>query len=85
MPFLSPAASVTPRPYDCSDSNSEPDGYRAQIEGELTFGVPASFDAVKAECHAARSGVAIFDQSCAGKFTLRGSDATEAVQVSRRQ
>ena len=41
---------------------NENDRYLSHIEGELTFDIPESFEAVKDECHAARNGVAIFDQ-----------------------
>ncbi len=41
----------------------------------LTFGKPAWFDAVARECHAARNGVAVFDQSSFGKLLIEGPDA----------
>lgn len=54
--------------------------YNDLIEGELTFDWPASFNAVKEECAAAREGVAIFDQSYFGKFMLSGPKADDAVK-----
>jgi sarcosine dehydrogenase len=55
------------------------DPYRRQIEGECTFGRPASFDLVAAECRATREGVGLYDQSYFGNFYLQGPDAAEAV------
>ena len=49
--------------------------YLDAIEGELTFGVGDSFDAVGRECKAAREGVAMFDQSYFGNFHLKGKGA----------
>lgn len=54
--------------------------YLDLIEGELTFGWPASHNVVAAECRAARDGVAIFDNSYFGKLFLRGPEADKAVQ-----
>ncbi|GMH55536.1 hypothetical protein TrST_g6462 [Triparma strigata] len=54
--------------------------YERVIEGDLTFGVPESFDAVAEECHACRNGVAVFDQSYFGNFYLEGPEALDAVQ-----
>jgi sarcosine dehydrogenase len=54
--------------------------YLDVIEGELTFGWPASHAVVAEECRAAREGVAIFDQSYFGKFFLKGPEATDVVQ-----
>jgi sarcosine dehydrogenase len=63
-----------------SIAKHESNRYLDLIEGELTFGWPASHSIVAEECRAARNGVAIFDQSYFGKFFLRGPDASEAVQ-----
>ncbi|EOD39470.1 sarcosine dehydrogenase [Emiliania huxleyi CCMP1516] len=46
------------------------------VEGELTFGWPASFGRVRA----ARSGVALFDQSYFGKLLISGPRADAAMQ-----
>mmetsp|Transcript_55295 Transcript_55295/g.124165 ORF Transcript_55295/g.124165 Transcript_55295/m.124165 type:complete len:921 (-) Transcript_55295:8-2770(-) len=54
--------------------------YLELIEQELTFKQPHNFDIVAAEVNAARTGVALFDQSYFGKFFLHGPDAEEAVQ-----
>lgn len=54
--------------------------YNELIEGELTFGWPASFDAVAEECRAAREGVAFFDTSYFGKLLLDGPKADAAMQ-----
>lgn len=54
--------------------------YNELIEGELTFGWPRSFDAVAAECRAARGGVAFFDTSYFGKLLLDGPRADAAMQ-----
>uniref|UniRef100_A0A7S2WI35 Sarcosine dehydrogenase n=1 Tax=Mucochytrium quahogii TaxID=96639 RepID=A0A7S2WI35_9STRA len=54
--------------------------YERTIEGELTFDWPESHDLVARECHAARNGAVIFDQSYFGKFLLTGPDAKKAVQ-----
>jgi sarcosine dehydrogenase len=54
--------------------------YHSLVDGELTFGWPKSHQAVAVECAAARTGVAIFDQSYFGKFILQGPKATEAVR-----
>eukprot|EP00656_Telonema_subtile_P023000 TRINITY_DN2430_c0_g1_i12.p1 TRINITY_DN2430_c0_g1~~TRINITY_DN2430_c0_g1_i12.p1 ORF type:complete len:538 (-),score=103.62 TRINITY_DN2430_c0_g1_i12:713-2326(-) len=52
--------------------------YKDMVEGECTFNWRASFDAVSREVHAARNGVAVFDQSYFGKFLLTGPDAAAA-------
>eukprot|EP00928_Gymnodinium_smaydae_P078300 TRINITY_DN6213_c0_g3_i3.p1 TRINITY_DN6213_c0_g3~~TRINITY_DN6213_c0_g3_i3.p1 ORF type:complete len:952 (+),score=137.14 TRINITY_DN6213_c0_g3_i3:102-2858(+) len=54
--------------------------YLELIEGDLTFGWPASHAVVAEESRAAREGVAIFDQSYFGKFFLRGPEADLAMQ-----
>jgi len=54
--------------------------YHEYINGELTYGWPASHAAVAEECAAARTGAVIFDQSYFGKFFLTGPDAHAAVQ-----
>jgi sarcosine dehydrogenase len=54
--------------------------YHEIINGELTFGWPASHDIVKEEVRACREGVAIFDQSYFGKFFLSGKDVDKFVQ-----
>jgi sarcosine dehydrogenase len=54
--------------------------YNDLIEGELTFGWPASHTLVADECRAAREGAALFDQSYFGKFFLQGPRADAAVQ-----
>lgn len=53
--------------------------YLDLVEGECTFGFPSSFDEVAIECLAARSGVAIFDQSYFGKFIVEGPLAPQVV------
>mmetsp|Transcript_16100 Transcript_16100/g.51619 ORF Transcript_16100/g.51619 Transcript_16100/m.51619 type:complete len:680 (-) Transcript_16100:162-2201(-) len=50
------------------------------VEGELTFGWPASFGRVAEEVRAARSGVALFDQSYFGKLLISGPRADAAMQ-----
>lgn len=52
--------------------------YLDLVEGECTFGWGKSKELVKAECFAARNGVAIFDQSYFGKFFLEGPEAAKA-------
>lgn len=52
--------------------------YLDRIEGELTFGWGECVPLVKEECSAARSGVAVFDQSYFGKFFLEGPEAMKA-------
>ena len=54
--------------------------YLDLVETELTFGWPTNRVEVAEECRAARTGVAIFDQSYFGKFFLAGPDAYAAVQ-----
>jgi glycine cleavage system aminomethyltransferase T len=54
--------------------------YHKLIDGECTYGWPASHDTVAEECRAAREGVAIFDQSYFGNIHVGGSDAFAAVQ-----
>jgi len=54
--------------------------YHALIDAECTFDWCASHPIIAGECHAARTGVAIFDQSYFGKFILTGRDADAAVQ-----
>jgi len=54
--------------------------YNEIIEGELTFGWPASHDIVKDEANAARDGVGLFDQSYFGKLYLSGEDAPKAIE-----
>jgi len=54
--------------------------YLDLVKTELTFDWPANHYLVQAECNAARSGVAIFDQSYFGKFILEGQEAKDAVQ-----
>jgi sarcosine dehydrogenase len=51
--------------------------YHDLINGECTFGWPASFDLVKKEVFAARNGAVIFDQSYFGKFHVKGPDAQQ--------
>mmetsp|Transcript_15044 Transcript_15044/g.30986 ORF Transcript_15044/g.30986 Transcript_15044/m.30986 type:complete len:916 (-) Transcript_15044:15-2762(-) len=53
--------------------------YLDAVEGELTFGIGESFDAVGRECKAAREGVAMFDQSYFGNFHLKGKGASAFV------
>ena len=55
--------------------------YHELINGELTFGWPASFAEVAEEVRAAREGVAIFDQSYFGKLRLTGPRADEVRRV----
>lgn len=52
--------------------------YHRLVDGECTFGWGENVPLVKAECHAARTGVALFDQSYFGKFFLEGSEAVKA-------
>lgn len=52
--------------------------YLELIEGECTFGWGKNVDLVKEECLAARTGVAVFDQSYFGKFFLEGPEAMKA-------
>jgi len=54
--------------------------YNELIDGELTFSWPQSFETVAAEVHAARNGVALFDQSYFGKLLFDGPRADEAMQ-----
>ena len=54
--------------------------YLRELEGELTFGWPASMGLVAEEVRAAREGAAIFDQSYFGKLFVRGADADAAMQ-----
>jgi len=53
--------------------------YHELIEGECTFGWGKSEKLVEQECIAARSGVAVFDQSYFGKFFLEGPEAMKAI------
>ncbi|MGI9387905.1 MAG: GcvT family protein, partial [Methyloligellaceae bacterium] len=46
----------------------------------LTYAKPAWFDHVEAECHAARSSVALFDESLFGKILVEGRDAESLLQ-----
>lgn len=90
------ASALAPKPYDFYGAYStgawrlapghsdvpahEDHRYSDVIEGELTFGWPASHAIVAEECRAAREGVALFDQSYFGKFFLEGPRADAAVQ-----
>mmetsp|Transcript_20013 Transcript_20013/g.29973 ORF Transcript_20013/g.29973 Transcript_20013/m.29973 type:complete len:909 (+) Transcript_20013:53-2779(+) len=49
--------------------------YKDKIEGDCTFGWPASHETVKKEVKAAREGAALFDQSYFGKYLIRGKDS----------
>ena len=53
---------------------------RSHSNTALTFDRPAWFDQVQRECDAARSAVAIFDQSLFGKFLIEGKDAEAVLQ-----
>jgi len=57
-----------------------PHPYLEAVEGDLTFGWPKNHEAVAEESHAARNGVAVFDQSYFGKFYLEGPRAVKAVR-----
>jgi len=52
--------------------------YHELIEGECTFGWGKNIGLVREECVAARTGVAVFDQSYFGKFFLEGPEAMKA-------
>lgn len=52
--------------------------YHELIEAECTFGWGKNVDLVEQECLAARTGVAVFDQSYFGKFFLEGPEAMKA-------
>ena len=54
--------------------------YESLIKKDLTFGWGESFDQVREECLAVRTGAALFDQSYFGKFVLKGRDAFSAAQ-----
>ena len=69
---------LSPEREDIPGHSEHP--YNDIIEGELTFDWPVSHALVAEECHAARTGVAIFDQSYFGKFMLSGPKAKEAVR-----
>lgn len=47
----------------------------------LRFGRPAWFDAQAREAHAARNGVALFDQSSFAKILVEGADAERVLQM----
>ncbi|MGI9382101.1 MAG: FAD-dependent oxidoreductase, partial [Methyloligellaceae bacterium] len=49
-------------------------------DGPLTFGRPPWFDAVAAECAAARNAVALFDESLFGKVLVEGADSQAVLQ-----
>jgi 4-methylaminobutanoate oxidase (formaldehyde-forming) len=50
------------------------------VANELSFGWPAWYDRVAAECRAARETVAVFDQSSLGKLLVQGRDAERFLQ-----
>jgi len=52
--------------------------YLDLVEGECTFGWGKNIQLVEQECIAARTGVAVFDQSYFGKFFLEGPEALKA-------
>lgn len=52
--------------------------YHRLIEADCTFGWGRNVQLVSEECLAARTGVAVFDQSYFGKFFLEGSQAMQA-------
>lgn len=54
--------------------------YNDIIAGDLTFDWPQSHRLIGNECHAARTGLIIIDQSYFGKFKLAGKKSSEAVQ-----
>jgi sarcosine dehydrogenase len=56
------------------------DKFLELVEKELTWFQPKNMEEVRAECHATRNGVGIFDMSYFGKFILRGPEAFEAAQ-----
>ena len=53
--------------------------YNELLDGELTFGKTASYDAIHKECFAARTGCVVIDQSYLGKIIISGQDADECV------
>ena len=55
-------------------------GPEGEADGALTFGRPPWFDAVAAECAAARNAVALFDESLFGKVLLEGADVEAVLQ-----
>lgn len=54
--------------------------YKDLLEKELTFDWSPTLDLVAEECRAARTGVALFDQSYFGKFIVKGPESPSFVQ-----
>lgn len=55
-------------------------GPESRVPPALGFGRPSWHDETAAECHAAREGVALFDQTSFGKLLVQGPDAEAALQ-----
>lgn len=76
---LAPSLKDTDQEPECIPAHAE-HPYLDLVEQELSFEWPKNWAVVAEECRAARTGVAIFDQSYFGKFILKGPDAAAAVQ-----
>lgn len=59
---------------------AEENVYKDLIDQELTFEWSPTLEQVAEECVAARTGVALFDQSYFGKFVVNGPEAASFVQ-----